>query len=162
MHGKKQACEKNTSSRWLYKHHTRKILLIFPSLPFLTLPTSRWGCAAAREFFSLLCCSAFPLRNLPCRTGTLLYCTVVIDPILTVKKCGSSVSLFFLFFSTLIALYSIALRCIASRPGKTMSSTRSSSVQPQRDRPLHELLSRDMVYVPFSERASLPSSRTTD
>lgn len=54
--GKKQACEKNTSSRWLYKHHTRKILLIFPSLPFsyLTLPTSRWGVPLLVNFFATL------------------------------------------------------------------------------------------------------------
>lgn len=162
MHGKKQACEKNTSSRWLYKHHTRKILLIFPSLPFLTLPTSRWGVPLLVNLFRYFTALFSPCETYLTLRVTVLYCTVVIDPILTVKKCGSSVFLFLLLFSTSIALYCIALRCIASRPGKKMSSTRSSSVQPQRDRPLHELLSRDMVYVPFSERTSLPSSRTTD
>lgn len=128
-----------------------------PSFSYLTYISL--GCAAAREFFSLLYCF-FPLRNLPYRYLTVLYRRN--RPYFDCQKCDSSVFLFLFFFSTLIALYCIALRCIASRPGKTMSSTRSSSVQPQRDRPLHELLSRDMVYVPFSERASLPSSRTTD
>lgn len=72
MHGKKQACEKNTSSRWLYKHHTRKILLIFPSLSFSYLTYISLGCAAAREFFRYF--TVF----FPCETyltGTLLYCT---------------------------------------------------------------------------------------
>lgn len=159
--GKSRLARRTHHLRWLYKHHTRKILLIFPSLPFLTLPTSRWGVPLLVDFFRYFTLLFISLAKLTLQV-TVLYCTVVIDPILTVKKCGSSVFLFLLLFSTSIALYCIALRCIASRPGKTMSSTRSSSVQPQRDRPLHELLSRDMVYVPFSEKASLPSSRTTD
>lgn len=91
MHGKKQACEKNTSSRWLYKHHTRKILLIFPSLSFSYLNYISLGCAAAREFFRYFT-ALFPLRNLPDRTGTLLYCTVLIDPILTVKSAAAASS----------------------------------------------------------------------
>lgn len=121
MHGKKQACEKNTSSRWLYKHHTRKILLIFPSLSFSYFTYISLGCAAARELLATLLLFFFPCETY--LTGTLLYCTVVIDPILTVKTCGSSVFLFLFFFSTLIALYCIALRCIASRPGKNVFYT---------------------------------------
>lgn len=159
MHGKKQACEKNTSSKVVVQapHQKNPSNLPQPSffLPYLHLVG---GVPLLVNFFATLLLF-FPL----CETYlAVLYCTVVIDPILTVKKCGSSVFLFLLFFSTSIALYCIPLRCIASRPGNTMSSTRSSSVQPQRDRPLHELLSRDMVYVPFSERASLSSSRATD
>lgn len=64
MHGKKQACEKNTSSRWLYKHHTRKILLIFPSLPFLTLPTSRWGVPLLVNFSRYFTALFFSLAKL--------------------------------------------------------------------------------------------------
>lgn len=74
MHGKKQACEKNTSSRWLYKHHTRKILLIFPSLSFSYLTYISLGCAAAREFFRYFAALLFP-----CETYLAVqvpYCTV--------------------------------------------------------------------------------------
>lgn len=108
--GKKQACEKNTSSRWLYKHHTRKILLIFPSLPFLTLPTSRWGCAAAREFFRYFT-ALFPLRNLP-------GCTVLYRrnrPYFDCQKVRQQ-RLPLLPLLLYIVLYRIALHCFA--PGK--------------------------------------------
>lgn len=76
MHGKKQACEKNTSSMWLYKHHTRKILLIFPSLPFLTLPYLHLvgGVPLLVNFFRYFTALLFPCETY--LTVQVPYCTV--------------------------------------------------------------------------------------
>lgn len=90
MHGKKQACEKNTSSRWLYKapHQKNPSNLPQPSF-FLPYLTSCWGVPLLVNFLRYFAVF-FPCETY--LTGTLLYCTVVIDLILTVKSAAAASS----------------------------------------------------------------------